>query len=144
MNFRRVFEAREDAFQLAPLIDIVFLLLIFFIVTGALEMQEKETPIVLPETTAAVARPRARLDVVVNITRDGRIWINNQRYTLDRLRRTLVEIRRSARSAPVSVIIRADGKALHEDVVAVIDACTGARLKNVSFVSVNAGTRPTR
>ncbi len=142
MNFRRVFEGPEESFQMAPLIDIVFLLLTFFIVTGALAVQERETPIRLPTTTAAIIRPREKLDIVVNITREGRILINNQPYSVSRLRNVLIEMRRSARTAPVSVIIRADGKALHEDVVAVIDACTAAKLKNISFVSVGKGTKP--
>ena len=100
--------------------------------------EEKETPIALPKTTAAITRKRERLDIVVNIASDGKIWINNQRYSIDKLRRVLVEVRRSARETAVTVIIRADGKALHEDVVRVIDACTAAELKNISFVSINA------
>ncbi len=138
MNFREVFEAREDSFQIAPLIDIVFILLVFFIVTGALAAEEKETRIRLPETSSAVTRRRQRLDIVVNVTQAGQILIHNQVYSVEKLRKVLAEVQRTARSVPVSVIIRADGKSLHEDVVKVIDACASARLKNVSFVSVNA------
>jgi len=141
MNFRLGFEAQEDSFQLAPLIDIVFLLLVFFIVTRALAAQEKETPIELPKTTSAVTRRREKLDIVVNITRAGEIHIHNQRYSVEKLRKVLVDIQESARTVPVSVIIRADGKSLHEDVVKVLDACAAAKLKNVSFVSVNASRR---
>ena len=142
MNFRKAVEEHEESFQIAPLIDIVFLLLTFFIVTGALAAQEKETPIQLPKTTAAVARARGTLDVVVNITQAGRVFINQRPYPMPRLRQLLSDVRRSARAASVSVIIRADGKALHEDVVKVIDACAAARLKDVSFVSVSKGRGP--
>jgi biopolymer transport protein ExbD len=141
VNFREGLSDWEDSFQIAPLIDIVFLLLTFFIVTGALAAQEKETGIELPKTTSAVDRQRGKLDVRVNVTRQGDILINQQRYTVERLRAVLAELRRSARSVPVSVIIRADGKALHEDVVRVLDACAAARLKNVSFVSINASRK---
>ncbi len=143
MNFRQAFESREDSFQLAPLVDILFILLIFFVVTGALVAQERaqesETPIELPKTTAAIVRPREKLDIVVNITRKGQIWINNQRYSIEKLRRVLINVAQSARSAPVSVIIRADGRSQYQNVVQVIDACTAAKLRNVSFVSVNEG-----
>ena len=139
MNFRQMFETGEDSFQIAPLIDIVFLLLTFFIVTGALAAEEKETLIELPRTTAAVTRQREKLDVVVNVTRDGQIWIHGRRYSLKELRKVLTSVQQSSRSGPVSVIIRADGKSLHEDVVKVIDACTAAKLRNVSFVSVETG-----
>ena len=142
MNFRKAVEEHEESFQIAPLIDIVFLLLTFFIVTGALAAQEKETPIQLPKTTAAVARARGTLDVVVNITQAGLVFINQRPYPMPRLRQLLSDVRRSARAASVSVIIRADGKALHEDVVKVIDACAAARLKDVSFVSVSKGRGP--
>jgi biopolymer transport protein ExbD len=141
VNFREGLSDWEDSFQIAPLIDIVFLLLTFFIVTGALAAQEKETGIELPKTTSAVDRQRGKLDVRVNVTRQGDILINQQRYTVEHLRAVLAELRRSARSVPVSVIIRADGKALHEDVVRVLDACAAARLKNVSFVSINASRK---
>ncbi len=68
MNFRRGFGREGDSFQIAPLIDIVFLLLVFFIVTGALAAQERETLIQLPKTTSAVTRRREKLDIVVNLT----------------------------------------------------------------------------
>jgi biopolymer transport protein ExbD len=139
MNFRQTLDTVEDSFQIAPLIDIVFLLLTFFIVTGALAAQEKETEIALPRTTSAVTRPREKLDIVVNITREGRVWIYNKRYTVDELRATLTQMQEAARTVPVSVIIRADGKALHEHVVHVLDACSAAGIRNVSFVSINAG-----
>ncbi len=139
MNFRQVIETGEDSFQIAPLIDIVFLLLTFFIVTGALAAQEKETAITLPRTTAAVTRPREKLDIVVNITREGRIWIYNKRYSIQELRTTLTQMQEAARAVPVSVIIRADSKALHEHVVQVLDACSAAGIGSVSFVSISAG-----
>lgn len=139
MNFRKVFETPEDSFQIAPLIDTVFLLLTFFIVTGALAAEEKETGVDLPRTSAAAARQRGRVDIVVNVTREGAIWVHGQQYSAEKLRRKLTDMQRSAGAAAVSVIIRADGKALHEDVLRVIDACAAARLRNVSFVSVHAG-----
>jgi len=144
MNFRLGFEAQEDSFQLAPLIDIVFLLLVFFIVTSALAAQERETPIELPRTTSAVTRRRGKLDIVVNISRRGEIRIHNQRYSVEKLRTVLADIQQAARTVPVSVIIRADGKSLHEDVVKVLDACAAAKLKNVSFVSVSASSQETK
>lgn len=135
MNFRDWFKPEEDTFQMAPLIDVVFMLLLFFIVTGALEAQEKETPIDLPKTTAAVTRTRDKLDIVVNITRDGQITIHNQLYSVPKLRQILKDIK------PGAVIIRADGRAFHQDVVKVIDACAAANIRNVSFVSVNADAK---
>ena len=135
MNFRRAFEPDQDAFQIAPLIDVVFLLLIFFIVTGALAAEERETPIQLPRAASAVTLRRERLDVVVNITRDGQIVVNNQTYSVAKLRQVLVELQRSAGSTPVSVIIRGDADSAHKDFVKVLDACAAAKVERVSVVS---------
>ena len=142
MNFRKEFERHEESFQIAPLIDIVFLLLTFFIVTGALAAEERQTPVELPRTSSAAPQRHERLDVVVSVARDGQIWILNQRYSLEKLRRVLIDLQQSSRSVPVSVIIRADGKALYEDVAGVIDACAAVKLRNLSFVSVHAGRQP--
>lgn len=138
MNFRKVFEQEDDSFQMAPLIDIVFLLLTFFIVTGALAAEERETLVELPKTTSAVTRRQEKVDVVVNITRDGQIWLHNRPQSVKDLLFVIAELAKSDRTVPVSVIIRADGKALHEDVLKVIDACAAAKVRNISFVSVNA------
>lgn len=144
MNFREVLETGEDSFQLAPLIDVVFLLLTFFILTGALEAQERESPIELPDTTAAILRRRGRQDIVVNVTRKGRIWVDNRSFSVGELRRNLIMLQRSARSEPVSVIIRADERTLHRYVMRVIDACAAANVKNVSFVSKDARKKSIR
>ena len=144
MNFRRGFGRQGDSFQIAPLIDVVFLLLVFFIVTGALAAQERETLIQLPKTTSAVTRRREKLDIVVNITRKGQIWINNRRYSIANLQRVLVDIQRSARPVAVSVIVRADGATQYENVAKVLDACVAVKIKSVSFVSLGAGRRETR
>jgi biopolymer transport protein ExbD len=141
MNFRRGFASQGDSFQIAPLIDIVFLLLVFFIVTGALAAQERETLIQLPKTTSAVARPREKFDIVVNITREGQIWINNRRYSVANLQRVLADIQRSARPVAVSVIVRADGATQYENVAKVLDACAAVKIKRVSFVSLGADRR---
>ncbi len=141
MNFRRGFGREGDSFQIAPLIDIVFLLLVFFIVTGSLAAQERETLIQLPKTTAAVTRRREKLDIVVNITRTGQIWINNRRYSIVNLQRVLVDIQRSAGPVPVSVIVRADGATKYENVAKVLDACVAVKIKSVSFVSLGAARR---
>lgn len=141
MNFRRGFGREGDSFQIAPLIDIVFLLLVFFIVTGALAAQERETLIRLPKTTEAVTRRREKLDIVVNITRTGQIWINNRRYSIVNLQRVLVDMQRSAGPVPVSVIVRADGATKYENVAKVLDACVAVKIKSVSFVSLGAARR---
>jgi len=138
MNFRRGFGREGDSFQIAPLIDIVFLLLVFFIVTGALAAQERETQIQLPKTTEADTRRRVKQDIVVNITRTGQIWINNRRYSIVNLRSMLKDLQGSAGPVPMSVIVRADGGTKYENVAKVLEACVAVKIEKVSFVSLDA------
>jgi biopolymer transport protein ExbD len=135
MNFRQTFAADEHSFYniFAPMLDIVFLLLTFFIVTEAYERQERETPVDLPRTTAAIGMSRGALDLVVNVTRDGRIVLNGQPIPLERFRERLAH---RQQAGPVSVIIRADGQARHEKVLRVVDACAAVKVRRVSFVSI--------
>ncbi len=137
MNFRQVLPKEGDSFQIAPLIDTVFLLLTFFIATWSQAAEERETPVDLPKTSTGVLRRQEKLDIVINVTREGRILVHGREYSVEKLRRDLADIRGSSRS--VSVIVRADGKSYHEDVVKVLDACASAEIRTVSFVSVNAG-----
>ena len=140
MNFRRGLESGEETFQMAPLFDLMFLLLIFFVVTGALAAEEKEILVKLPQTTSAVTRRREGVDIVVNITEDGRIRILGREYSLEMLREKLMKWQRLQRPESVSVIVRADGKLLYERLMQVMDACAAANVQAVSLVGVRPET----
>ena len=59
------------SFQLAPMIDIVFLLLIFFLVTYQITEQEKDTRVSVPTATEGSQNARVSNEIVVNLTKDG-------------------------------------------------------------------------
>ncbi|MFO7900377.1 MAG: biopolymer transporter ExbD [Planctomycetota bacterium] len=141
MNFRQVFEERQESFQIAPLIDIVFLLLIFFILNGV-RAQEAELPMELPRATASIARRGAREEVVVNVARSGTLIVDNAALSVGDLRRSLRILNRSV-SHPISVVVRAHPRAQHQYVLNVLDACAAAGITNVSFVTKDARTRQT-
>lgn len=124
--------------SLTPLIDVVFLLLIFFLVTSKFEEEdERRLNIVLPSATSAspmVNRPR---EIVVDIDARGNIYLRSQPTTLDELRETLTA---AAANNPVNqaVVIRADAGTSFQPVVTVMDLCNEAGIADYS-VSTREG-----
>jgi len=137
MNFSGRGEV-ENQFQLAPMIDIVFLLLVFFIAVYAVEQRERLLNINLPEASAAQEEGRSMRDIVVDIDAGGRIFLYHAERTpeyLENRLRLLGEFAGSRGEKP-GVIIRADGACDHKHVVRVMDICARADVARVFFSTV--------
>jgi biopolymer transport protein ExbD len=142
VNFqRRLSASAPPEFQLAPMLDVVFLLLCFFITTAVFSQWEYEVDVQLP--SAATGRIPERLpgDVIVNINREGVISINQVALTREALGARLATL---ARLFPgQSVVIRADRATAYENVMAVIDLCRQADIWNLLFATgEEAGAAP--
>jgi biopolymer transport protein ExbD len=120
----------EMALNLTPLIDVVFLLLIFFMVATTFLDPEREISIELPEASTASEQVDTPNEIVINVLRDGSLNLNGgpvDRAGLDSA------LARAARSDPATpVTIRGDRLVHHEDVVGVMDACGAAGLSNLA------------
>ncbi len=136
MNFRTSDDEEVGRFQLAPLIDIVFLLLVFFVVTTALQQIERQMGIDLPEAREGVAPPRQRPPYYINITRDGTLLISNRTLTYDELGMWLQDLADAWSGQPPPIIIRADKDTPFRFFVQVIDACTAAGIRNFAIAHV--------
>lgn len=122
---------------ITPMIDCVFLLLVFFMVSSTLHRQETDIGITLPGTVAQ-AEPLALPDEQrIEILPDGTILLNDAVYALDELETVLVRFAHASRLAGTDamVIIDADGAARHQRVVDVLNACSAAGVENVSFAA---------
>lgn len=108
--------------SLTPLIDVVFLLLIFFLVTSEFEEEERRLDIVLPTATSAVPMTSRPREVVVDIDEQGIVYLNGQQTSLQELER-LLEIAVSNNPTNQSVVIRADRSTTFQPVVSVMDVC---------------------
>ena len=75
MNFRKRVAAELPQFQVTPMIDVVFLLLCFFITTAVFSQWENEVDIVLPTAQSGKLPDRLPGEVVVNVSRDGTVTI---------------------------------------------------------------------
>ncbi|MBR0056020.1 MAG: biopolymer transporter ExbD [Kiritimatiellae bacterium] len=132
MNFRRK-SPELPAFQFTAMIDVVFLLLCFFITTSVFSQWEMEVDVVLPTAQSAKMPDRLPGEVIINLSRDGRISVNQQTLTREDLADRL---RRLSHFFPgQSVVIRADKQTSYEQLVGIIDMCRLADIWNISFAT---------
>ena len=138
MNFRAGGIVRRGREQqrpdLTPLIDIVFLLLIFFLLTTTFVREKKPTvPIEVPEAASAESAPRDH-QVTVHITRDGRIYLENREQADDSMLAAELE-RIHETHEGTRVLLRADSEAQHGVVVRVMDLARQKGLTRFGIVS---------
>lgn len=135
MNFRPRGEEEVDV-NLTPLIDVVFLLLIFFMVSTTF-VRESEIELTLPEASADVREnPVDVIDVAIDGS--GRFFVNGNALIntqLETVKQALSDVR-PADVEPV-VIISADAKASHQSVVTVMDAARQIGLTRITFPTIN-------
>ncbi len=141
MNIRKVSLEDDGTFQIAPLMDIVFLLLVFYLVTSALQQMEKHMLINPPKSQQGTEVARRPYQIIINVSKDGEIIVNKKVWKIDSLANRLKEMKdlASGREAPeFSVIIRADGLTAHQHVINVMDACITAGMSQMWFVTVDS------
>ena len=137
MNIREENDSDELVLNLTPLIDVVFLLLIFFMVTTTFLDPEREIEVELPVAESAGRPERVPDEIVVNVTESGRLIVSGQTLTRDEL---LGLLKRAAQHDPATpVTIRGHRAARHDAVVGVMDACGLAGLSNLAVGTARDG-----
>ncbi len=119
--------------QLAPMIDIVFLLLIFFIVTWQFTKSETELSVSVPTAQEGADPERQSGEIVINILIDGSIRVEGSTVDLEQLLAKLAPIAAAFENQPVR--IRGDGGVEYQRIVEVIDTCQKAGIWNISFAT---------
>lgn len=124
-------EMQEDSsVSLTPLIDVVFLLIVFFLVGTTFYKVEKDLSIRLPSASSGAESILERQRVVINIREGGLTILNGRIVTEEQLAAGLAA---AARKDPsVEVVIRGDRKAFHEDVVRVLNECIVVGITNIN------------
>ena len=120
--------------MMAPMIDIIFLLLIFFLMTSIFARLENELSITVPTADESQPPRRAPGEIIINLTQDGVIVVNQRRLNMQELEQILVKIGNIYKDQ--SVIIRGDRDALFGRAIAILDACAKAGIWNVSFAAL--------
>lgn len=123
-------EAEEASIDMTPMLDIVFIMLIFFIVTTVF-VKEAGIDIVRPEASRAVLHKNA--NIFVAVTADGDVWIDKRVVSVNSVRANL---ERLLIEQPTDyVIIQADEKAKHGLVVEVMDQIKSAGVDKISVAA---------
>ncbi|HTF87146.1 MAG TPA: biopolymer transporter ExbD [Planctomycetota bacterium] len=121
----------EPEFSMAPMIDVVFQLLIFFMVSTTYTSEEKELNVDLPTAQSGAAPGGAPQELVINVFRDGRVSLAGHPVSAAELNHELAQA--AGRSRSTQITIRGDRLASHERIVAVMDACGVAGLSNLAL-----------
>lgn len=138
MKFRKSDQALPS-FQFSAMIDVVFLLLCFFITSSVFSQWELEVDVVLPTADSAKVPDRLPGEVIINLAKDGRVSVNQQTLTLEDLEKRLARLAKFFPGQPV--VVRADKATVYENVMKVIDTCRKADIWNISFAT-NADEKP--
>lgn len=126
-------KGRTPSVQMAPLMDIIFIVLIFFMTLSVFYQLETELSITVPEAKEGQKGERTPGEIVINITEEGTIVVNQDKLTMIQLETMLKKVSSLFPNQPV--IVRADKKTYHEYVVQVLDACAAANIWNVAFAT---------
>lgn len=118
--------------DMMPLIDMIFILLIFFLVTASFV---KESGVEVNRPEAASAEMKDATGMIIGITADGDVFINREQVELRRIR-GLVEIF-LAENKDGGVIIDADGDCATAKLINVLDQCRLAGAENIAVSATN-------
>ena len=128
MNLRSRAPLHHPGIQLAPLVDVLLLLLIFFLLTWNAARNENELDVKVPKASAAREKSAPIGDVVVNVKADGNVVVNRRTLTgpeLTDLLKGLVQL-----NAEQAVVIRGDEAGAYKNIIGVLNICTQAGITN--------------
>ena len=131
---RHEVEDEESSIDLTPMLDVVFIMLIFFIVTASFV---KEVGIEVNRPSASPAEPSENKNILLMVNANDEIWLGNRRIDVRAVRAHIERLH--AESPEGVVIIRADDKAKVKTIVEVADASREAGVYEVSIA--NAGSQ---
>lgn len=133
MRFRRRAKPEIFGFQIAPMVDILLVLLVFFIVTWNFALSENGLHVKIPNASKAQEAKPYVGQVVVNVRADGTIVFNRKPITPQGLQEKLEQL--SKLYPDQAVILRGDQKVSYKFIVDVLDICRIANIWNVAFAT---------
>ena len=133
MNFMKNKRSRAPAVQMASLMDIVFLLLCFFVTSSVFSQWETEVAITLPTAKSATIPGRMPGEIILNLNADGKVSVNGHALSLEEVTKRLTRIAENFPGQPV--VIRADKTCSYETLMSLIDACRTANVWNFSLAT---------
>ena len=138
MNFRSKMKWESPGFQMTPMIDVVFLLLCFFVTSQLFSQWETEIDITLPTAKTGQTPQRLPGEIIVNIRGSGEAVVNGRVLGDQELGSMLKRLAGLFPGQPV--LLRADKTTAYEHVIHVLDLCRQADIWNISFATGVPGT----
>jgi biopolymer transport protein ExbD len=117
--------------NLTPMVDVLFLLIIFFMVGTKFADMERQFDVELPEAAEAAPLTNPPQEIIVNVYADGRLVVDQEEIKLPALRDKLTEAH--AKYADQAVLIRGDRDTPYKQIVQVLSACQQAQIRNKSL-----------
>jgi biopolymer transport protein ExbD len=133
MRFRNRSEPVTVAFQIAPMVDILLVLLCFFVVTWSMARKENELDVRVPAAQAGQESNPVVNQTVLNVKADGTVVWDRKQIKPDVLLERLKSL--AALFPDYAIILRGDVKTDYEHIVQVLDTCRQAGIWNVAFAT---------
>lgn len=132
MRVRRYRSREKPAVNVTPLVDMMFILIIFFLVTTQFQKEERDIQVELPTTLAGeTLSSAARSLLVINVRQDNAYVVRNKTVSIDDLRDMIVAA--VAANPGQKVLVRADKRALHGYVGAAVSLCKQAGIDRANI-----------
>jgi len=124
----------EPTLNLTPMIDIVFLLIIFFMVGTQFTEQERQYEVQVPSVSDAPPPLTSHPDeIIVNVAPDGKVSIRDEQLTIVGLQQRLSQARENY--ADQTVVVRGSGPDPYQNVMDVLAACHRAKINHISLAN---------
>ena len=133
MRIRRQSAEHREFIDIAPLIDVMFILIIFFLATTTFQQEERDEKVSLPEAAQGQAISEAPKVIIVNVRQDGSYLLGTKELDLAGLQTALVAAVKE--NPDHKVLVRGDRLALHGHVAAAVLAAkqAGVREANIGY-----------
>ena len=130
---RRTHQEDEKVADLTPMLDVVFIMLIFFIVTATF-IKESGVEVDRPDTITA--EPKKFVSLLVAVTADSSIWIDKKKVDIRTIRPIMEQLH--SENPKGGLVIQADAKSKTEKVLAIMDAARQIGISQVAVASENS------
>jgi len=141
VNFRTRLQPEARGFLIAPMVDILLVLLGFFMLTWSFSRQERELDVQMPSAGESKEQRRSVGEVIINVKYDGSLVMNRRAMSPDDLLSALSKV--ALLYPDQAVVLRGDQRVDYGTIVKTLDLCRRANIWNVAFATANPGPTDT-
>jgi biopolymer transport protein ExbD len=133
MNLRRRLNQEPMQLQLAPMIDVILVLLCFFLLTWNLARYEQDLDVKVPVARNGIPPKQLPGEVIINLKSDGTVELERTTLSLAELQAKLSAIQQVYPDQ--AVVLRGAENVAYKHVVEVLDVCRASKLTNIAFAT---------